>query len=221
VNASVIEGRGPEFYSIPYYGFEEEVLKRLKEIDPAAILPDTDKAPSSASVHRAELKNCRDDIAKYKEELRGGFSKTLVALLREAEEREVTLANDLQDELARTAKPLAKSWDELPSLIDFIQKAPDPDAARLKLRAALRAVVESGVLLIVKHGSLRLAVLQMNFVGGARRDWIITYRPACHHREALWESKSVADLGIAGADLRKPGEAKRREATLLRALSKM
>jgi DNA invertase Pin-like site-specific DNA recombinase len=217
VNATVIEGRGDEFYSIPYYGFEECVLRLLREVDPASVIPDTDKAPSSATVLRAELKNCRDDIAKYKEELRAGFSKTLVELLREAEEREVKLADDLQDELARTAKPLAKSWDELPSLIDYIKDSPDPDAARLKLRGALRAVVENGVLLIVKKGSRRYAVLQMSFTGGARRDWLVSYRPACHHREASWEALSFASAGLPTISLTKPRDVEKIE-KLLRSL---
>jgi hypothetical protein len=177
-------GRGPRGYTFPYPIFEEQTLKYLEELDPRDILPNRkDAGQATADVLRAKLKNCREDISRFKEELRAGFSKTLVELLRDAEENELSLANELQDELARTARPLERAWKDLPTLVDVVRNADDPEAARLKLRTSLRAIVESASVLIVRRGSWRYAVLQFHFVGGARRDWIIAHQTAGFRRK--------------------------------------
>jgi DNA invertase Pin-like site-specific DNA recombinase len=195
-------GRGPRGHTFPYDVFEEKVLGFLEEIDPASVLPEK-ALPSSADVIRAKLKNTRDNLARYKEELRAGFSKTLAELVREAEQQEEQFANDLHDELARTARPLKRTWGELPSLIDVIRKAPDPDAARLKLRPALRAIVESAHVLIVPSRSWRFAVVQFQFVGGARRDWVIMHQAAANKRAGGTAARSLSEMGWpAKSDLR-------------------
>lgn len=186
-------GHGARGYTFPYFIFEEKVLGFLEEIDPASVLPDK-AIPSSADVIRAKLKNTRADLARYKEDLRGGYSKTLTEMVRETEEKEEQLANDLQDELARTARPLKRTWGEVPTLIDAIRKSPDPDAARLKLRPALRAIVESAHVLIVPSKSWRFAVVQFQFVGGARRDWVVMHQPAANKRAGGTAAKSLSEM---------------------------
>jgi DNA invertase Pin-like site-specific DNA recombinase len=204
-------GRGPRGYTLPYLIFEEQVLGLLKEIDPASVLPEKTAVVSSAGVIRAKLKNCREDLARLKDELRAGFSKTVVELVREAERQETALADELQDELARAAKPLGRAWDELPSLIDVIRQADDPEASRLKLRGALRAVVESMHVLIVPVGAWRHTVVQFVFSGGATRHYLISHRPAANRRTATTAAASFAAAGIPSADLRDPKQAARLE----------
>ena len=106
-------GNGGRGYTFPYPIFEEAVLEFLEELDPATVMPNTDATPSTAEVIRAKLKNCREDLARLKEDLRAGYSKTLVELLRETEEKETTLANELQDELTRTAKPVGTNVERV------------------------------------------------------------------------------------------------------------
>jgi DNA invertase Pin-like site-specific DNA recombinase len=203
INTSGMEGRAERCYTFSYPVFEEAILGLLQEIDPATILADQAAVPARTDVIRAQLKNCRGDLARLKADLRAGYSKTLVELVREAEEKEVTLANQLQDELARTAKPLARSWGEVPTLIDAIRKAPDPAAARLKLHSALRAVVESARVLIVPSKSWRFAVVQFVFVGGARRTWCIAHQTAANLRAGGSAALSLAEMGwSANTDLR-------------------
>lgn len=219
ITAASNGGNGGKGFTFPYPIFEESVLKYLKEIDPATVMPAIEVAASAADVTRAKLKNVREAIARLKDDLRAGYSKTLVELLREAEGNEVTLVNELQDELVRTAKPLARTWSEMPSLIDLVHKASDPEAARLKLRCAIRAAIETCTLLIVVRGSWRIAVLQFRFAGGTRRCWIIAHQTAGNQRPGRTAAGSFADLGLtvdAGSefDLRNPGDARTVEKTL-------
>lgn len=208
INASGNEGRAERSYTFPYSVFEGAVLGLLKELDPASVLPPSAAGPSSADVIRAKLKNCREDVTRLKEELRAGFSKSLVELLRDAEAKEIALANDLQDELARTARPLARSWGELPSLVDMIREATDPDAARLKLRPALRAIVEVAHVLIVPSGAWRHVAVQFMFVGGSTRHYLIAHRAAANRRAAYTGVRSFAETlpKSKGIDLRKPAD---------------
>src|SRR5262249_42421010 len=116
VNATGDGARG-KCYTFPYPVFEEAVLGLLREVDPKEVLPKggADGA-SKASVLRAKLANVRQDIAQLQADLKGGYSKALAAVLRENEAKEEQLAEELQDELAKAARPLARAWDELPSL---------------------------------------------------------------------------------------------------------
>ena len=47
-------------------------------------------------------------------------------------------------------------------------------------------------MLVVPRRSHRLAVVQMNFVGGTRRDYLIHCWSACHHRKGGWTANSMA-----------------------------
>lgn len=94
---------------------------------------------------------------------------------------------------------------------------------RIKIRAALAVIVESGVVLVTGTRAERVIAVQFDFVGGARRSWVIRYVPASGSRPNPPEPevKSFADLGLTtGADLRTPAAAKTLEAALLRALAK-
>jgi DNA invertase Pin-like site-specific DNA recombinase len=204
VNARGNGGRS-KCYTFPYPVFETCVLKCLEEIDPATVLPRKQTGPSRADVLRAKLANLRADIAKYQDDLKAGYSRALVDVLRRVEGEEEQVANDLQDELARTAKPLARGWKELPSLIDLIRKADDPERARLKLRPALRALIEDGRVLIVSRGSWRFVAVQFFFTGGATRHYLIAHQTAGYRRPGQTpEPLSFAEAGLPDLDLRKP-----------------
>ncbi len=208
VNARGNGGRSKS-HTFPYSIFEDVVLSQLKELDAAAVLPRDSAGPTTAETLRAKLANYRADIARLKTDLAEGYSRGLVEVLRKTEQAEEDAANDLQDELARTAKPLTKNWEELPSIIDLIRKADDPDAARLKLRPALRAIVDSAFVLIVARGAWRYLSIQFVFTGGAVRQYLLVYRPAANQRKVLAGGRSFAAAGIEpGAyDIRNPKHA--------------
>jgi DNA invertase Pin-like site-specific DNA recombinase len=212
VNAKGNGGRD-KCYTFPYPIFEEAVLGLLRELDPRQILPKDAEAPSRLDVLRAKLDNLRQDIAKIQEDLRDGYSKALVEVLRTQEAAEETVATELQEELVKTIKPAAKAWKELPSLIDVIRSAADPEAVRLKLRLLLRQLVTEGVVLIVRRGSFQIALVRFHFTGGASRDYLLIYQPKANRRAGGWSARSFATR--KPADLHKRTDLRRLEKELL------
>jgi DNA invertase Pin-like site-specific DNA recombinase len=201
-----MSGRTARTYTFPYPILEEAVLSLLPEIDPRDVLPREKDTPSKADVLRAQLEAVRRDIAGLEDDLRGGHSKRLSALLREKEAEEERVAGQLQDELSRTVKPVARAWQELPTLAKLVKDGGDP--ARLKLRPVLRRVIEEAWLLTVARGGSRLAALQFFFHGGARREFLVLYSPAGYNRPMRWRAWSLTDSPLPTFDLRDRGQAK-------------
>jgi DNA invertase Pin-like site-specific DNA recombinase len=216
IDAGGNEGRAARCYTFPYFVFERSVLGLLKELDPRPLLPAPSAGPSRAEVLRATLANQRADLARIKADLKAKYSRALVEVLRSAEEDEERTANELQDELARTAKPLERAWGELPSLIDLIDAAADPDAARLKVRAALRPLVAAASVLIVPRGAWRIVAVQFNFAGGGRREWVIAHRAAANRRPSTTAVEPFAAAGLPPLDLRDPADATKLEKAVAR-----
>jgi DNA invertase Pin-like site-specific DNA recombinase len=232
VNAAGHAGRA-QTCTFPYPVLEESVLRLLPEINLADVLPKEKESPSAADVLRAQLANVRRDVAGLKEDLRGGYSKALADVLRQKEAEEEQVATQLQEELARTVKPAARAWQEVPELARLVAEGGDP--ARLKFRAVLRRVVEEAWLLTVAcrprrfgtrrqktGGGWRLAALQLFFHGGARRDYLVLYKPAGHNRTRGWWARSLAEVVKPGElDLRKPAHAQQLEKLLLKHMEEL
>lgn len=161
--------------TIPYAMFERCILRCLREIRPADILPADERPTNRAETIRADLAAVRLDIAGLKADLDGAYSKGLADVLRRKEAREIELVNYLTDELARVANPLSKSWDDAAGLLAALDAAEDKDAMRVRIRAAIARIVESAVVLVAGTKTKRLFAVQFDFVGGARRTWIIRY----------------------------------------------
>jgi DNA invertase Pin-like site-specific DNA recombinase len=214
MNSAAAGGHGRyRTYTFPYYVFEEAVLGLLKEVSPDDVLPRRGDAPDRADVLRAQLGNVRSDLAQLQAELKAGFSKALAAVLRDREAEEERVATELQEELARAARPAEKAWRDLPTLVDMVRKG--GDEARLKLRPVLRRVVEGMHVLIVRRGAWRLCAVQVFFAdGAARRDYLIAYRGAGNGRQERWRAKSLASALPAEVDLRKRADAARAEKAL-------
>ena len=209
INARGIGGRSRS-YTFPYLIFETAVLKLLKEVDPETILQREPHSKSRADVLRAKLANLRQDLARIQADIKAKYSRALVEVLHQIEAEEEQTANELQDELMKTAKPLEKAWAEVPTLADLIQNADDPDLARLKIRPALRAIIESMLVLIVPQGAWRTAAVQIFFVGGGTRHYLIANRTAGFHRKTITpEPLSFADMGVPTIDLRNPKDAEK------------
>jgi DNA invertase Pin-like site-specific DNA recombinase len=212
VNTSGVEGRTP-CYTFPYLVFETAVLKRLREIDPADVLPKKGKGPSRADVLRAKLRNVRQDMQGLKADLKAGYSKALAAVLREKEAEEEAVGKELQEELAKAVRPAEKAWKDLPTLADLIAR--EGDDARIRLRPVLRRLIEDARVLIVRRGAWAMCAVQFFFTGGARRDYLIAYRPAANQRPALFpEPRSLSPEHATDLDLRDPAHVARLEKAL-------
>jgi DNA invertase Pin-like site-specific DNA recombinase len=191
-----------EFRSFPYAVFEEGVLRLLREIDPADVVPKQEQAPSRVAELRERLAAIREDMAALQGELKKGFSKSLVAVLRDRETAEEETARELQDELRRSHQPAEQAWQDLPGLVEMIAEADDPDAVRLRLQVLLRRLIESALVLIVRQGSWQLCALQFNFAGGGRRDWLLAYRKAGNCRPIRWWARALPASELPDVDLR-------------------
>jgi hypothetical protein len=219
INTGAVEGRA-NCCSFPLATFEWRVLEKLEEINPHAILngdEGPDEAEALAGHHaavEAELKEASAFMDAH------GFSVTIGKRVAELEARLADLAPRLALAREKAAHPLSECWGEAQSLIGALEKAADPEEARLRLRAALRRIVDSIWLLVVPRGRDRLAAVQIWFAGGQRhRDYLILHRPPKANQAGRQEgeswAKSFANVAAPGdLDLRKRADAGKLAAVL-------
>jgi DNA invertase Pin-like site-specific DNA recombinase len=173
---SGIEGRGHN-HTFPYAVFERAVLSRLQELDPADVLGQ-DK-PADVTVLQGELDYVKERRAKLAALLRGDDDvDELVAELRRLKDREAELLGQLDEAQERAAKPLEETWRVAQSLVGLLDGAAgeDREDRRLRLRAALRRMVDSVWLLVVPRGRDKVAAVQIRFEGGGRREYLVWHR---------------------------------------------
>jgi DNA invertase Pin-like site-specific DNA recombinase len=161
--------------SFPLATLEASILSKLKEIDPASILGDHHEPDEMAGLV-AELCGVDARIAEFEAELLNGNVSALARQLRTLEEQKRTVASKLDELRKKQMHPLDASWSQAKSLLGAMHKAKDPMDARLRLRSALRRIVESMSMLIVLRGINRVAVVQIHFAGGKHRDFLILHR---------------------------------------------
>ena len=113
INAKGIEGRD-RCYTFPYPIFETAVLKMLREVDPAEIIPRDHPTLSRADTLRRTGERA-PDIGRLQEDLKAEYSKAIVAVLRSREVEEERVAQLLQEELARTVKPTKRAGANCPT----------------------------------------------------------------------------------------------------------
>lgn len=205
--------------SFPLATFEAAILSCLSEIDPDEIL-NGDNGPDESLALAGELASVESKIAELEAELLNGDVAALARVLRTQEERRRTLSQQLAAARQKAAHPLSEAWGETKSLLQVLASAPDPADARLRLRAALRRIVDSVWLLVIPLGAQRLCAVQIWFADRKHhRDYLILHTPPKANAKARvdgrWEVKSLADVVALGSlDLRKPAHAKRLEAVL-------
>jgi hypothetical protein len=196
VNSEGDQGRA-RAWSLPYDGFERAVLSKLREIDARDIL-NGDTPPDETAALAAELVGVEAELADAVAFMEAnGFSPTIGKRITDLESKKSDLAIRLADARQKAAHPLSESWGEAKSLIDILDASPDPRGTRLRLRSALRRVVESMHLLVVGRGLDRLCALQVWFAGGKRcRDYVVVYKPGSGRRRAKWLCGSFAGAAL-------------------------
>jgi DNA invertase Pin-like site-specific DNA recombinase len=215
INFNSIEGRA-KMVSFPFVTFEREIFSRLREIDPHEIL-NGDAGPDETIALAGELARVEGKIAALEAELLNGDVAALARVLRRLEDEKATLAARLAEARQKAANPLSESWGEAQTLLKTLDAAPDPEDARLRLRAALRRIVEEVRVLVVPRGRDRLAAVQIWFAGGNKhRDYIIVHIPPKANKSARVEGssacRSFAEVGLVDdLDLRKAAHVKRLE----------
>jgi hypothetical protein len=208
--------------SFPLETFEEAVLSLLREIDAHQIL-NGDKPDDSLAL-AGQLAAVEEQIAQLEAELVGGDVPSLARVARALEARRKDLADRLAEAREKARHPLSESWGEAQTIAGALADAPDPRDARMRLRNALRRIIEEVVILVVPRGRDRLAAVQFWFAhdgrGQRRRDFLILHRPpkanAASRTEGSWQAVSLAGVVREGAlDLRQKDHSERLEKALL------
>jgi DNA invertase Pin-like site-specific DNA recombinase len=211
-NLSGLETR-TECRSFPLDTFERAVLSQLAEVKPHQVMG-RDDGPDEVQVLSGELARVEAKIAELEAELLNGDVAALARVLRDQEGRKRDLAARLADARQRAAHPLSEVWGQTHTLLSTIDSAPDRADARLRLRAALRRIVEDVRLLVVPRGSARLAAVQIWFASDGHRDYLILHRPATGGsvaaRPSRYAVRSFKDVKVRGdLDLRRPDHAEK------------
>ena len=147
INTKSAEGRAP-CWSFPLPTFEVAVLSALREIDPDEILT-PNHGPEESMGLAKQLAGVEARIDELEAELLKGDVAALARVLRQLEEQKRDLTEQLTASREKAAHPLSTSWGEAKTLLDALDTASDPIDARLRLRAALRRIVESIWILVV------------------------------------------------------------------------
>jgi DNA invertase Pin-like site-specific DNA recombinase len=218
VNLSGAEGR-TKYETFPADLFEKVVLEYLREIDPREIL-NGDQGPDESQVLAGRLAHVQADIDKLTAVLLEGDSLAVGRLLRAKEAELKDLAEKLAQAQQKARYPLSASWGEAQSLAAALESAPDPEDARLRLRAALRRIIAGIWILIVVRGRQRLCAVQVWFADRKKQRTYLIWHKMGHGgmyrvqppQEKWWTLDDVLRLGAL--DLRKLAHAARLEKAL-------
>jgi hypothetical protein len=193
----------------------------LREINPQEIL-NGDREPDDSLALGGEWSRLESSLAAINAEMdEHGESPALFKRLREKEARQKEVAKLLDEASKRAAHPLSETWGEAQTLLSALESAADQDEARLRLRAALRRMLDEVWVLVVPRASQRLAAVQIWFAGGVKhRDYLILHCPprgnaAARTPAGRWADSLVTVHGEAKAlDLRRRDHAEALEQVL-------
>lgn len=199
-------------WSFPYDVFERAILAELRELNPADVLGD-DGGAAELKVLEDELQALDGELAALAASLERRFNEHLLAVSERKGARRDEVATKLAQARTRAATPVTATWAELPGLIDGLGKGEARDA-RLRLRGALRRLVDSMWIVVAGAGRYRLCEVRVYFQGardGQYRAYTIIHRPAAHQPEKWIQLQSYlhpedAQLGLSFGteDLRDP-----------------
>lgn len=215
---------GAKYVSFPRATFEAAILSRLREINPAEVLPEGSAATDRVAALRGRELDLEERIRKLKAELRTGDEiAPLVEVLRELEAERLEVVEELAVARREAASPVGAALGECKTLAETLAGAEDQIEARTRLRAAIRRAIESIHCLFVARDPVRLAAVQIQFAGGARRLYLIQHKrghgsQAAVKRPATWSAYSFADAAPAAdaIDLRNAKDAAKVEKLLER-----
>jgi DNA invertase Pin-like site-specific DNA recombinase len=179
-------------YSFPFYVFERALLGQLREVDPREVLGEPDAGNDDVLALSDRLTRVESSIALIEAEMdANGESPTLFRRLRDKEAERKRLAEGLAEKRRKAASPLTATWGEAQALMAALDSAPDPEDARLRLRAAIRRIVESVWMLVVRRGSHWLCAVQVHFRDDGHRDYLIQYQAAGNFRPGGWWARAM------------------------------
>jgi DNA invertase Pin-like site-specific DNA recombinase len=203
VTARSMEGAAP-CVSFPHDVFEKAILSLLNEVNPAEVFGEEPQSESTALA--AELAIKEERVRQIERELTsdGDDIPSLVRVLRSLSGECDTLRKRLAEVRQRESSPRSIAWAEAQTLLD----AAKDEAQRLRLRELLRTVIDQIPMLIVRRRSHRLAVVQIHFQGGGRRNYLLWYRSVFGHERSWLACSLRSDFATDGLDLRRKVDVK-------------
>jgi DNA invertase Pin-like site-specific DNA recombinase len=209
INTAGAEGR-TSIRSFNFTTFERVILAKLHELLKSASFLNGADAPDDTRLLAGELEDTEDQIAKLEAELLQGEVAAVTRVLRRLEAQQRELADKLAHAKQKAAHPLSEACGKMRSLLETLDSAPDQEDKRLRVRSEMRRIVDSIWVVIVPRGRDRLAGVQVWFVGGEHRDYVILHRPpkgnGAAHSSGL-RGGEVLRLPGPRLDLRKPADA--------------
>jgi DNA invertase Pin-like site-specific DNA recombinase len=212
---------GCKAVSFPFDTFERAILSCLREVKPRDVLPRRGREDKTV-VLSGRLAEVEAEIEKLKARLQNKYTDAVADVLERQEATRQELGEQLAQARQEAASPLGETWGAFRSLVDVLDNAPNPEENRVRLRVALRRMVEGIWCLFVARGATRLAAVQVRFQDDGHRDYLILHRPAtggfmkkqpASSRVASLTSKEHPD--IANLDLRRRKDALALERVLL------
>lgn len=204
----------------PLSTFESAILSCLREIDPSTILPQPAAANQTMQL-ATQLANLETRIDTIKTRLTTDpHFESLLDVLQDLDRQRQTILQELGEARLSQTSVLAEAWTGCQTLIGLLHQATDPEETRLRLRSAIRHIIQEIWCLFLVRGHSRLAAVQIWFVGGKRhRDYLIYHQNPTGNRHssrpARWSVRSLVKDAAAGElDLRIPEHVKRLEHTL-------
>jgi DNA invertase Pin-like site-specific DNA recombinase len=198
LNRAATEGR-TKCQSFPFPTFEVAALSQLIEVNPHDVL-NGDSRPDEVLALSNQHEEKKARLAEVDAQLRQlGDVATLGRLAAELETEIAALAARISEARQTASHPLSEAWGEAKGILAALDSAPDPLDARLRLRAALRRIINRITLLVVPAGRDRLAAVSVQFAGehkGRFREYLIAHRPpkgnGKSQRSGGWAVRSVA-----------------------------
>lgn len=206
--------------AFPYDVFEREILREIREVDPAVLLG-TWQEGGALDALLTERRALTDRVAEIDRDLDEAYSRSAAAAADRARERLAALEVEVEAERARQSSPLLLRWQDCQSMLDSLPSEVDRPAARLRLRGALQQILRHVRVVVVRRGIYRLAAVQVTYREDGKRWYLLVYRP---RHNAFGASVPEASAGRAsdlipeadGLDFSVPDHVARLEAALLR-----
>jgi DNA invertase Pin-like site-specific DNA recombinase len=203
VPVGAITGRGSPWSSFPAGVFEKALLARLPELKASDVFPDVKEGDRVAALS-GRVQEAADQIARLKRKMdeKPELLETLADTIAEWVQRRRALAAELAEAQQEVANPISQAWGDFRSLTELAESG--NDEARLRIRAALRRTIDA-VWCWFGRAELngiarRVAVVQVNFQGGARRYCSVEYKAAGRGRKEQWSATAWRDRGIDLSD---------------------
>jgi hypothetical protein len=183
------QGQGPA-RSFPMPVFEAAILHALREVNHREIVNGDEEADETLELAKM-LAGVEAEEAEAKAFLIcKGFNQSIGDHLVRLADKKVELGSMLAEARHRQEHPMSEAWGECQTLAGVLATSPDPVDTRLRLRAAIKTIVDKVYLLIVNrggssHGGPRLALVDVVFKSkheGRRRCYVVEYHRAVGNR---------------------------------------